>query len=231
LLAVKVTDGTKDMLLATASGYSIRFPESDVRPMGRATYGVRGITLRPGDRVVSMEELEPECEILSVAARGYGKRTPVDFYRRQTRGGLGIINLKVSDKTGEVIGARYVVPNDGLMLITQEGMIIRMNVAGIRVVGRSSQGVKLMDLEGTDRLVAMAKVVREEEEELEAAPGGDGADGGDGNGGAGLAAGPDAMDTPEIEGEPPAHEPGMAPKELPEDDAPDEDDEPEEPVN
>jgi DNA gyrase subunit A len=228
LLAVKVTDGTKDMLLATASGYSIRFPESDVRPMGRATYGVRGITLRPGDRVVSMEELEPECEILSVAARGYGKRTPVDFYRRQTRGGLGIINLKVSDKTGEVIGARYVVPNDGLMLITQEGMIIRMNVAGIRVVGRSSQGVKLMDLEGTDRLVAMAKVVREEEE-LEAAPGGDGA--GDGNGGAGLAAGPDAMDTPEIEGEPPAHEPGMAQKEPPEDDAPDEDDEPEEPVN
>jgi hypothetical protein len=113
-------------------------------------------------------------------------------------------------------------------------MIIRMNVAGIRVVGRSSQGVKLMDLEGTDRLVAMAKVVREEEEELEAAPGGDGADAadaGDGNGGAGLAAGPDAMDTPEIEGEPPAHEPGMAPKEPSEDDAPDEVDEPEEPVN
>jgi DNA gyrase subunit A len=231
LLAVKVTDGTKDMLLATASGYSIRFPESDVRPMGRATYGVRGITLRPGDRVVSMEELEPECEILSVAAHGYGKRTPVDFYRRQTRGGLGIINLKVSEKTGEVIGARYVVPSDGLMLITQEGMIIRMNVAGIRVVGRSSQGVKLMDLEGSDRLVAMAKVVREEEEELEAAPGGDGADAGDGNGGAGLAAGPDAMDTPEVEGEPPADEPGMAPRGPSEDDASEEDDEPEEPVN
>jgi DNA gyrase subunit A len=180
LLAVKVTDGTKDILLATANGYSIRFPERDARPMGRATYGVRGITLRPGDRVVSMEELEPEGEILSVASHGYGKRTPVDSYRRQSRGGLGIINLKVSDKTGEVIGAKQVAPEDGLMLITQEGMIIRINVGGIRVVGRSSQGVKLMDLEGADRLVALAKVAREEEEELEVAAGGDG-DGGGGD--------------------------------------------------
>src|SRR5262249_47477462 len=129
LLAVKVTDGERDILLATAAGYSIRFPESDVRPMGRATYGVRGITLRPDDRGVSMEELEPGGEILSVAAKGYGKRTRVDLYRRQTRGGLGIINLAVSDKTGEVIGARQVLPTDGLMLITQEGMIIRINVA------------------------------------------------------------------------------------------------------
>jgi len=233
LLAVKMTDGTKDILLATANGYSIRFPEGDVRPMGRATYGVRGITLRPGDRVVSMEELEPGCEILSVAAHGYGKRTPVDFYRRQTRGGLGIINLKVSDKTGEVIGARYVAPSDGLMLITQEGMIIRINVAGIRVVGRSSQGVKLMDLEGNDRLVAMAKVAREEEEGLEVAPAGDGnGDAGDvgdisdgGDAGVGLTAGPDAMDLPEIEGETPADEPAMEPEQ------PEEDTEPEEPVN
>jgi DNA gyrase subunit A len=178
LLAVKMTDGTKDILLATANGYSIRFPESDARPMGRATYGVRGITLRPGDRVVAMEELEPEGEILSVASHGYGKRTPVDSYRRQTRGGLGIINLKVSDKTGEVIGARQVVPNDGLMLITQEGMIIRINVEGIRIVGRSTQGVKLMDLEGTDRLVAIAKVAREEEDVVPADEG----NGGDGGG-------------------------------------------------
>ncbi|HTQ80001.1 MAG TPA: DNA gyrase subunit A, partial [Thermoanaerobaculia bacterium] len=173
LLAVKMTDGTKDILLATAKGFSIRFPESDVRPMGRATYGVRGISLRADDRVVSMEELEAEGEVLSVAALGYGKRTPVDFYRRQSRGGLGIINLKVSDKTGEVIGAKQVVPSDGLMLITQEGMIIRINVAGIRVVGRSTQGVKLMDLEGADRLVALAKVAPEEETLEAPAPGED----------------------------------------------------------
>jgi DNA gyrase subunit A len=153
--------------------------------MGRATYGVRGITLRPGDRVVAMEELEPEGEILTVATHGYGKRTPVDSYRRQSRGGLGIISLKVSDKTGEVIGTRLGVPHDGLMLITQEGMIIRINVAGIRIVGRSTQGVKLMDLEGTDRLVAMAKVAREEEEVA--------VDPGDGNGegGGGVAVKPE----------------------------------------
>jgi DNA gyrase subunit A len=187
LLAVKVTDGTRDILLATARGYSIRFPEKDVRPMGRATYGVRGISLRPGDRVVAMEELLPEGEILSVAARGYGKRTPVDSYRLQSRGGLGIINLKVSDKTGEVIGARQVTPGDGLMLITQEGKIIRLNADGIRVVGRSTQGVKLMDLEGEDRLVAVAKVAREEEDELEVAPGGEG-----GNGGTELETAPEA---------------------------------------
>ena len=163
LLAVRVTDGGRDILLATAKGFAIRFPEGDVRPTGRATYGVRGITLRAGDRVVAMEAIDPQGEILSVATRGYGKRTPVDFYRLQSRGGLGIINLKVSDKTGEVVGAKHVAPGDGLMLITQEGMIIRMGIGGIRVVGRSTQGVKLMDLEGADRLVAVAKLVEREE--------------------------------------------------------------------
>jgi DNA gyrase subunit A len=176
LLAVRVTDGKKDILMATAKGYAIRFPESDVRSMGRAAYGVRGMSLRPGDRVVAMEALDPEGEVLSVAARGYGKRTPLDFYRRQSRGGLGIINLKVSDKTGEVVGAYHVLPGDGLMLITQEGMIIRITVAGVRVVGRSTQGVKLMDLTEEDRLVAVAKLAEREEP----AEGGDGTDGGSG---------------------------------------------------
>jgi DNA gyrase subunit A len=187
LLAVRETDGTKNILFATAKGFAIRFPESDVRPTGRATYGVRGISLRAGDRVVGMEALDPHGEVLSVTEHGFGKRTPVEEYRIQSRGGLGIINLKVSAKTGEVIAARHVVPGDGLMLITQEGMIIRINVSGVRVVGRSTQGVKLMDLYGDDRLVAVAKVA--EEEELAAA--GDGEElvaeeatgGGDGTGG------------------------------------------------
>jgi DNA gyrase subunit A len=163
LLGVRETDGTKDILLATAKGFAIRFPESDVRSMGRATYGVRGLTLRKGDRLVGMEALDPHGEILTVTERGYGKRTPIEDYRKQSRGGLGIINLKVTPKTGEVVGARFVTDSDGLMLITQEGMIIRINVSGVRLVGRSTQGVRLMNLQGEDRLVAIAKVEREEE--------------------------------------------------------------------
>jgi DNA gyrase subunit A len=164
LLAVRETDGEKDILLATAKGYSIRFPESGVRATGRATYGVRGITLRPGDRVVGMVELEPQGEILTVSERGFGKRTPVEEYRVQGRGGLGIINLKVSAKTGEVVGVKQVTPGDGLMLITHAGMIIRIGVSGIRVVGRSTQGVKLMNLDEEDRIVAVAKLGEQDEE-------------------------------------------------------------------
>jgi DNA gyrase subunit A len=178
LLAVRETDGKKDILIATSKGFAIRFPESDVRPTGRATYGVRGLSLRKDDRVVGMEALDPHGDILTVTERGYGKRTPVEDYRKQSRGGLGIINLKVTPKTGEVVGARHVTESDGLMLITQEGMIIRMNVSGIRVVGRSTQGVRLMNLSGEDRLVSTAKVEREEEALVEA----NGGDGGDGDG-------------------------------------------------
>jgi DNA gyrase subunit A len=183
VLSVRETDGTKDILLATARGYSVRFPESDVRCMGRATYGVRGITLREGDRVVGMEALDPHGEILTVTERGYGKRTPIEDYRKQNRGGMGIINLKVTPKTGEVVGARFVTDSDGLMLITQDGMIIRINVSGVRLVGRSTQGVRLMNLYGEDRLVAIAKVEREEEVLVEGVEGIEGeGNGGDGGG-------------------------------------------------
>jgi DNA gyrase subunit A len=164
LLSVRETDGQKDILLATAKGFSIRFPESDVRATGRATYGVKGLELRGGDRLVAMEELDPHGQVLTVTERGYGKRTPVEDYRRQGRGGLGIINLKVTPKTGEVVGVRYVTPDEGLMLITQEGMIIRLNVSGVREVGRSAQGVKLMNLDPEDRIVAVAKLAEKDEE-------------------------------------------------------------------
>ncbi len=192
LLAVRETDGTKDILLATSKGFSIRFPEGDVRTVGRASYGVKGLVLRAGDRLVAMEELDPHGQVLTVTERGYGKRTPVGDYRLQGRGGLGIINLKVTPKTGEVVGVRYVTPDEGLMLITQEGMIIRLNVSGVREVGRSAQGVKLMNLDPEDRIVAVAKLAEKDEEteielakvegapmpaelELEAADSGDGA--------------------------------------------------------
>jgi DNA gyrase subunit A len=172
LLQVRITDGHKTMLLATAKGYAIRFKESDARAIGRAARGVRGISLRKGDRVVSMEALDEEGgEILSIAEHGIGKRTPVARYRLQGRGGKGIINLKVSAKTGRVIAAKQVLPSDGLMLITQDGKIIRINVDGVRVSGRSTQGVKLMDLEGKDRLVSVARLADRADEEDEGAEG------------------------------------------------------------
>jgi DNA gyrase subunit A len=168
LLAVRETDGAKDVLLATARGFAIRFPESEVRAMGRATTGVRGIRLRPRDRVVGAAILESAGEVLSVTARGFGKRTPITDYRKQSRGGLGIISLKVSDKTGEVMSAKHVTTGDGLILITQAGMIIRLSVADVRLVGRSTQGVKLIDLDPEDRVVAVAKLAEPAPTEPEA---------------------------------------------------------------
>ena len=168
LLDVRETDGQQTILLATSNGFAIHFAEQDARPMGRATRGVRGISLRKGDKVVAMEALEEEGgDILSLAENAVGKRTPVNLYRLQGRGGKGIINLKVSERTGRVIGAKQVRPEDGLMLITQEGKIIRINVDGVRLSGRSTQGVKLMDLDEKDRLVAVAKLGEQEEDEIE----------------------------------------------------------------
>ncbi|KAB2965898.1 MAG: DNA gyrase subunit A [Thermoanaerobaculia bacterium] len=170
LLAVRVTDGTRDLFLATAEGMSIRFAEADCRPMGRATTGVRGIALREGDRVVGLEVLETKGALLTAAERGLGKRTDIAEYRAQGRGGLGLINLKVTERTGRVVGVAQVLTGDQLILITQEGMIIRTAVDGIREIGRSTQGVKLIDLEGEDRLVAIAKVLEREDDEPGAEP-------------------------------------------------------------
>ncbi|MDH3522271.1 MAG: DNA gyrase subunit A [Acidobacteriota bacterium] len=167
LLDVRVTGGENDIMLSTAKGFSIRFPEADARPMGRATRGVRGIKLRKGDRVVSMESLTGEGEILSIAENGIGKRTRVNEYRRQSRGGVGIINLKISPKTGQVLAAKQVTPEEGMMLITHGGKIIRINVDGVRVSGRATQGVKLMELDAGDRLVSVAKLGERAADELD----------------------------------------------------------------
>ncbi len=168
LLSVKVTDSGSEIVLATKKGYSIRFPETDLRSLGRATRGVRGISLRPGDRVVSMEcllpraesaDLEsPETTLLTVSESGFGKRTAIEEYRLQSRGGLGIINLKVSDRTGDVVGVRQVSEDTGLMLITPEGKIIRITAGSVSLIGRATQGVKVMDLDDGDRIVALARI-------------------------------------------------------------------------
>jgi len=178
LLSVRITGGDRHILLATESGQSIRFEESDVRSMGRATRGVKGISLRDDDRVVAMAVLDEEGDIFTLSARGYGKRTALDDYRVQRRGGMGIINLKVSDKTGGVVGVKQVQEGDELIMITREGKIIRTPVEGVRTIGRATQGVKIMDLESSDRIVALARVTEDDEEGLDD----DGPDGGDQSG-------------------------------------------------
>jgi DNA gyrase subunit A len=166
LLAVRVTEGEHHVFLATEKGYSIRFHEDQARPMGRVTQGVRGIRLRKGDKVVGMEVLEGDGDLFTVSELGYGKRTALDEYRVQGRGGKGIINLKVTGKTGAVVGVKQVQDEDGLIMITREGKIIRFPVETVRTIGRSTQGVRLMDIDGDDRIVALAKLVDEEDEEV-----------------------------------------------------------------
>ena len=164
VIAVQVSDGTNEIFIGTRNGMSIRFRETDVRSMGRTAGGVRGIELREDDEVVAMEVLEPGGTILSVTEQGYGKRTQLDEYRVQSRGGLGIINIQTSERNGKVVGMAQVHDDDELMLITQQGKILRMASRGIRTIGRSTQGVRLIDIEGDDRAVSIARLAEQDDE-------------------------------------------------------------------
>jgi DNA gyrase subunit A len=163
VIAARISDGNSEIFIGTRSGMSIRFPESDVRPMGRTAYGVRGISLREDDEVVGMDVLVPIGTILSVTEQGYGKRTELDEYRVQSRGGIGIINIQTSDRNGKVIGVVQVSNDDELMLITQQGKILRMASNTIRAIGRATQGVRLIDIEGDDRAVSIARIEEQDE--------------------------------------------------------------------
>ncbi len=166
LIAATITQGDVDIFLATRNGYSIRFPETEVRPMGRTAMGVRGIRLddKNGDRVVSMEALyEQNGTILTITENGYGKRTSIDEYRVQGRGGKGVINIKVTEKVGKVVGSLLVSDTDEVMLVGSSGNIIRTGVKDVRVIGRSTQGVKLIQLSPGERVVAIAKLAEHEE--------------------------------------------------------------------
>ncbi|HLL53015.1 MAG TPA: DNA gyrase subunit A, partial [Myxococcaceae bacterium] len=153
LVAVKITDGSKDVLLSTANGMCIRFPESEVRSMGRTAYGVKGITLDEGDEVVGADLVEKETTILTVTENGYGKRTVEDEYRTQGRGGKGLIDIKTTDRNGKVAGIVQVKDADEVMIVTNGGMLIRMKVNEISVIGRNTQGVRLITLESADEKV------------------------------------------------------------------------------
>ncbi|MCZ6671179.1 MAG: DNA gyrase subunit A [Acidobacteria bacterium] len=162
LLGAEITGGTHDIFMATRNGLAIRFAEKEVRPMGRTARGVRGIRLRPGDYLVDMEALGAKGMILSVSEKGFGKRTLVGGYRRQSRGGQGITNLRTNKRIGLVIGSLQVKDDDQVMIMTSHGKVIRMDVKGIRKSGRSTQGVKLIDTGKEDTVVSVAKIVEVE---------------------------------------------------------------------
>ena len=162
LIGVQLTDGDQDILLSTMDGQSIRFKEEQVRPTGRDTMGVIGIRLEEDDQVVSMEVLHPGASILTVSDKGMGKRTGIDEYRSQGRGGRGLITMKTTDRTGRVVGVQQVVDEDQLMLITDGGKIIRLRIGDLRVIGRNTQGVHLIDLDNGERVVSLTRLAEDD---------------------------------------------------------------------
>ncbi len=168
LIEVAVTDGSSDIVLATHNGMSIRFGEADVRDMGRAATGVRGIQLEKDDFVIGMVVIRRDATLLVVSEKGLGKRSPIGDYRVQRRGGKGILTLKKTQKTGGLVALKEVLPEDELMMITRKGVIIRVPVEGIRVAGRNTQGVRVMNLDDGDAVVDVTRVVQEDEEGTEA---------------------------------------------------------------
>ncbi|HTO86954.1 MAG TPA: DNA gyrase subunit A [Thermoanaerobaculia bacterium] len=168
LLSVRITDGERQIFIGTHQGQGIRFSEKDVRPMGRDTTGVIGVTLKKdNDFAVEMDVVEENGHLLTVTELGYGKRSEVSEYRFQGRGGSGVINIKVTEKNGPVVGIKSVSDADQLLLITQSGMLIRIKVKDIRETGRAAQGVRLIDLDPGDRVVAVAKLAEPDETEEE----------------------------------------------------------------
>jgi DNA gyrase subunit A len=168
LIEVQLTDGQREILLGTKQGITIRFKEEEVRPMGRTAYGVKGITLEEGNEVIGMETITPDSttSILTVTEGGYGKRTPVSEYRVQGRGGKGIISVKTTERNGPAVGFLQVRDGDEIMLIAAQGKVLRCRVDDIREIGRNTQGVRILDLDGEgDRVVGVARLAEAVERE------------------------------------------------------------------
>jgi len=173
LIEAALTDGSSEIVMALRSGRAIRFNESTVRPMGRTATGVRGITLaHDKDEVVGMISVNnPEVTVLVVSEKGYGKRTDIEDYRVTNRGGKGVKTINVTDKTGELVAIKGVTDEEDLMIINKSGIVIRIGVQDLRVMGRATQGVRLINLKDNDEIASITKVEREEDEEIELAEG------------------------------------------------------------
>ncbi len=165
LIGVAITDGTKEIILATKLGYAARFSEADVRATGRATYGVKGVTLRSSDEVVSLAVVDPGDHLLTLTEKGYGKRSLVDDYRKTRRGGKGVITIKTGGRNGDVVSALTVADDDEIIVTSVNGMVIRIPVHGIRLQGRATLGVRIMRLKPADRVAAVASLVGLAEQE------------------------------------------------------------------
>jgi DNA gyrase subunit A len=166
LIGVAETNGKYRIVLGTHDGMAIKFEESQARSMGRAARGVIGIKLRPGDEVVGMVATEDEAaDLFTVCENGYGKRTALESYRAQSRGGVGVINIKTTERNGKVVALKRVAQGDDLMLITAKGMIIRTGLDELRSIGRNTQGVRLINLKEGDKLVAAEIIPAEEDQE------------------------------------------------------------------
>jgi len=163
VIAAGITDGSQDILMVTKNGFSIRFSEEEVRPIGRTGRGVRGIRLKEDDLVAGACVVQPETAILTVTDKGYGKRTKLDEYPVQGRGGMGVITIKCNEKIGLVIGVEQVIENDEILVITTDGNIVRMRVNEISVIGRNTQGVRVVSLKDDNRVVCVEKLMEESE--------------------------------------------------------------------
>jgi DNA gyrase subunit A len=164
VIAVELSDGESEIFIGTREGKAIRFPEGEVRPMGRTAYGVRGIQLREGDEVVAMQVAKPGGTLLTVTEQGYAKQTAIDEYRVTGRGGLGVKNLEVTERNGRVVGIAQIHENEELLVISEQGKIMRTAASEIRTIGRATQGVRLMDVGPDDRVVSIAIVETPEDE-------------------------------------------------------------------
>ena len=158
LLNVRVTDGSQDVLLCSSSGKIIRFPESDCRPQGRVSQGVKGIAINEDEKIIGMELIDDNVEILSVTENGYGKRTISSQYRKQSRGGKGILAMRLTEKNGEIVQIKPVTDKDDLVIITDKGQVIRTKIAGISLLGRTTQGVRIIRLKTSEKVVAVEKI-------------------------------------------------------------------------
>ncbi len=164
LIEARLTDGERDLLLASRNGKSIRFPEANVRSVGRPARGVRGITLEGDDEVIGLQAVSDNTALalVTVTENGYGKRTDIAEYRAQSRGGKGVITIKANERNGSVVAIRLVEDDSDLMFITDQGKLLRTKVKNIRAIGRNTQGVRMMVLEDGEKIVSVAKLAEKE---------------------------------------------------------------------